>query len=79
MQALNRGVDARQRAAVSLRIVARVEAPGFCRARTVGLCALPDEPDLSDALVRWSGRNGWWFRGLRARRCACSTTIRKPS
>lgn len=57
MRALNRGVDARQRAAVSLRIVARVEElPDFVRARTVGLyCALPDEPDLSDALVRWAG------------------------
>ena len=57
MRALNRSVDARQRAAVSLRIVARVEElPDFARARTVGLyCALPDEPDLSDALVRWSG------------------------
>lgn len=56
MRTLNRGMEAGHRAAVSSRIVARVERlPDFARARTVGLyCALPDEPDLSEALVRWS-------------------------
>lgn len=57
MRTLNRGVEAARRAAVSLQLVARVESlPFFAQARTVGLyCALPDEPDLSEGLRRWSG------------------------
>lgn len=56
MRSLNRALDAGARAAASARIIARMEASEvFARARTVGLfCALPDEPDLSGVLGRWS-------------------------
>lgn len=56
MRSLNRGLDAGARAAASARIIARMEASeNFARARTVGLfCALPDEPDLTEAFGRWA-------------------------
>ena len=55
MRALNRGLDPGLRAVESARIVAQAEAlRAFAGAQTVGLyCALPDEPDLSEAFVRW--------------------------
>ena len=56
MRRLNRGLAAEARAAASARIVMRMESLSvFSGARTIGLfCALPDEPDLTEALIRWS-------------------------
>lgn len=57
MRSLNRALDPAVRAAASVGIVARIERLSvFAESRTVGLfCALPDEPDLSEGLRRWSG------------------------
>ena len=56
MRARNRSLEPEARAAASARIIAHMEAmPAFADARTIGLyCALPDEPDLTQALIRWS-------------------------
>lgn len=53
---MNRAVTPADRAAASARIIGQVEAlPAFGEARVVGLfCALPDEPDMREALRRWS-------------------------
>lgn len=56
MRQLNRSVEPHLRAEVSARIIARIEAlKPFSEARTVALfSSLPDEPDTTLALERWS-------------------------
>ena len=56
MRRRNLGMDAAERAEASRRIFGRAgRLEAFGAARTVGVfCSLPDEPDTSEALARWS-------------------------